>query len=324
MKRIDDLKHDVNNVQDNVLGDLDGEERVRMFLKAAAEDREERIEMLRDSAPRREYEMPDLEFTEGTKEVFILSMLANHTLERLYLTVLSYEAGRDKHIALVLLNEALKRLSQGHFTVDEDGNADAPASWPHPYPWMENPDASRLAGKYAELWDENDIPLPPSFEERVSPYFPEQASESLLGYDYGEVCRGDTSIIHQSDRNLMHTTVEFYVAFHTFRRLAEEHLDTTLDELLQATQYERSVLSANPVRVDEDTCRKLLKRKEYYLTAYEKGMKEALGAVRETDTDTHGELDTERFEEFVSTLTDLDAEVDEAVEEMVVEFDYAI
>ena len=324
MNRLTDLQHDVKNVQDTVLTDLDADERVRMFLKAAAEGQEDRIEMLRDSVPRYEYEMRDLEFTEGTKEVYMLSMLANHALERLYITTLSYEAGRDKHIALVLLNEALERLSQGHFTVDEDGTADAPESWPHPYPWMDNTDASRLAGKYGELWEENDIPLPPSFEKRESPYFAELATESLLGYDYGDGWRESNSIILQSDDNLMQTVVEFYVAFHTFRRLAEEHLDTTLDELLQATQAERSVLNASLVRVDEEACRDLLERKAYYLTAYEEGMKDLVGAVKEANTDALEGVDTEDVEAFASALSDLDAEVDEAVEEMAAQFDYAI
>ena len=38
MNRLTDLKHDVKNVQDTVLADLDTEQRVRMFVKAAAED----------------------------------------------------------------------------------------------------------------------------------------------------------------------------------------------------------------------------------------------------------------------------------------------
>ena len=65
------------------------------------------------------------------------------------------------------------------------------------------------------------------------------------------------------------------------QRLAEEHFDTTLDELLQATQAERSVLDASLVRVDEEACRDLLERKAYYLTAYEEGMKDLVGAVKE-------------------------------------------
>jgi hypothetical protein len=70
MKRLTDLQHDVKNVQDNVLGDLDADDRVRMFLKAAAGDQDDRIEMLRDSAPRYEYETRDLEFTHGAIEAF--------------------------------------------------------------------------------------------------------------------------------------------------------------------------------------------------------------------------------------------------------------
>jgi len=315
--KLTDLKHDVNSVQDNVLGDLDTQERVRQFMKAVAEDREDRIEMLRDSVPRYEYEMPDLEFTEGTKEVYVLSMLANHTLERLYTATLMHEAGRDKHVALVLVNEALERLSQGHFTVDEYGNADAPESWPLGYDWMDNADTSRLGGMYRELWDENDLPLPSSFENRVSPYFAELATDSLLGYRHDlEVLEDGVSRIALIDEKLSSTVVEFYVAFHTFRRLAEEHLGTTLDELLQATQAERGPFDTSPGPLDEAACHDLLKRKEFYLTSHEEAMEVLADAAKDMDTDV--------AEELALSKPDLDAEVDEAVEEMAAQFDYAI
>lgn len=319
MKRINDLQHDLKNVSDNVLGNLSTGERIRMFMKAAAEDREDRIEMLRDSVPRYEYTMRDLEFTEGTKEVYLLSMLANHTLERLYTTTLMHEAGRDKHVALVLVNEALERLSQGHFTVDEYGNADAPESWPLGYDWMDNADTSRLAGMYRELWDGNDLPLPSSFENRVSPYFAELATDALLGYRYDlEVLEGGVSYIAVIDQKLMDTVVEFYVAFHTFRRLAEEYLDTTLDELLQATQSERGPFDTSPApgSLDEATCRDLLKRKEFYLDAREEDMNVLADAVKEIDSDV--------VEDMMLSEPDLAAEVDEAVEEMATQFNYAI
>jgi hypothetical protein len=77
MTRITDLHQDVKTVQDTVLGDLDADERVRMFLKAAAEDHEDRMKMLRDSAPRHEYETRDLEFTNGAIEAYSLSSMAN-------------------------------------------------------------------------------------------------------------------------------------------------------------------------------------------------------------------------------------------------------
>ena len=41
MKRLSDLQRDVKNVQDTVLTDLDADERVRMFLTAAAEGLED-------------------------------------------------------------------------------------------------------------------------------------------------------------------------------------------------------------------------------------------------------------------------------------------
>ena len=157
MKRLTDLQRDVKNVQDTVLTDLDADERVRMFLKAAAEGKEDRIEMLRDSAPRYEYETRDLEFTHGAIEAFSLSSMANAELERLYTAMMMYETARNMHVAVVLLNEALEQLSQGHFTVDEYGNADTPASWPHDYGPQYDADESRLAGKYRGLWQQYDL-----------------------------------------------------------------------------------------------------------------------------------------------------------------------
>ena len=56
MTSIDDLKHDLKGVSNNVLGDLDTEERLRVFIQEAAEDREERIEWLTETAPTKQYE----------------------------------------------------------------------------------------------------------------------------------------------------------------------------------------------------------------------------------------------------------------------------
>lgn len=58
---LNELKHDVKHVLANVFHGLDREERMRMFLKTDAEDREDRIEMLRNSVPRYDYETPGLE-----------------------------------------------------------------------------------------------------------------------------------------------------------------------------------------------------------------------------------------------------------------------
>jgi len=43
MTSIDDLRNDVKNIGDKHLGDLDPEDRLRVFIKEAAEGREERL-----------------------------------------------------------------------------------------------------------------------------------------------------------------------------------------------------------------------------------------------------------------------------------------
>jgi len=279
MKGLTDFKRDVKDVQDNVLGDLDPEERTRMFLKAAAAGQDERVEMLRDSAPRYEYETRDLEFTYGAIEAYSLSRGANAQLERLYTAIMMHECARNQYVALVLLNEALEKLSQGHFTVDEYGNADTPASWPHDYPRFDA-DESRLAGKYRELWERNDLELAFDTEDRSRPYFAELAADGLLGYRTDFMENYSPSRVAQAETKLMDTVAEFYKAFQTWRRLAEEHLDITLDELLQASQAEKLPFDeqTGPGWLTEEECRDTLERMQLYLDAYEE-RENAVGEV---------------------------------------------
>ncbi|WP_254538933.1 hypothetical protein [Halomarina litorea] len=271
MKRLTDLQHDVKNVQDTVLGDLDADERVRMFLKAAAEGQDDRIEMLRDSAPRYEYEHRDLEFTHGAIQAFSLSSMANAELERLYTAIIMHQNTRNMHVAVVLLNEALEQLSQGHFTVDEYGNADTPTSWPHDYGPQYDPDESRLAGKYRELWDRNELELAFDTEDRSRPYFAELAADGLLSYRTEVTENYQPAAMARAEKHLTDTVAEFYRAFYTYRRLAEEHLDMTLDEFLGASQTERLPFDdwTGPRRLTEEKCRDLLERMQLYIDAYE-------------------------------------------------------
>ena len=51
MTSIDDLKHDVQSAQENVLRGLSAEERIRMFARTTAEGADERVEWLRESIP---------------------------------------------------------------------------------------------------------------------------------------------------------------------------------------------------------------------------------------------------------------------------------
>lgn len=324
MKRITDLQHDLKNVRDKQLGDLSTKERIQIFLKAAAEGQDERIEWLRDTAPRKEYQMPDLEFTEGTKEVYVLSMLANHQLTRLYTAIMMYEAGRDKFVALALLNEALGRLSQGSFTVDEYGNADASASWPHDYGPMYDPDESRLAGKYRKLWEQNNLELAFDTEDRSRPYFAALASGGLLGYRREITENYTPARMAEEETRQTETVAEFYECFHTWRRLAEDHLEVTLDELLQATQTERRPFDefTGPGWLDEERCRDVLARMELYLDAHKDSMQMVGEAFAEGPPEDRPEF--EGIAEFGEELSeyDPDARVAVNVEEIVAELTY--
>ncbi|MDL0123518.1 hypothetical protein [Halobacterium salinarum] len=297
MKRLTELQHDVKNVQDNVLGDLDADDRVRMFLKAAAEGQEDRIEMLRDSAPRYEYETRDLEFTHGAIEAFSLSSMANAELERLYTAMMMYETGRNMHVAAVLLNEALEQLSQGHFTVDEYGNADAPASWPHDYGPQYDPDESRLAGKYRELWEQNDLELAFDTEDRSRPFFAALAADGLLSYRTEVTENFQPAAMARAEKHLIDTVAEFYRAFHTYRRLAEEHLDMTLDEFLQASQTERLPFDdrTGPRRLTEEECQDVLERMQQYIDAYEESQQKVGEVLAEGAPDAVDGLDDDEI-----------------------------
>jgi hypothetical protein len=297
MKRLTDLQRDVKNVQDTVLTDLDADERVRMFLKAAADGQEDRIEMLRDSAPRYEYETRDLEFTHGAIEAFSLSSMANAELERLYTAMMMYETGRNMHVAVVLLNEALEQLSQGHFTVDEYGNADTPASWPHDYGPQYDPDESRLAGKYRELWDRNDLELAFDTEDRSRPFFAAMAADGLLSYRTEVTENFQPAAMARAEKHLIDTVAEFYRAFHTYRRLAEEHLDMTLDEFLGASQTERLPFDdrTGPRRLTEEECRDVLERMQQYIDAYEESQQKVGEVLAEGAPDAVDGLDDDEI-----------------------------
>ena len=297
MTRITDLHQDVETAQDAVLGDLDADERVRMFLKAAAEGQDDRIETLRDSAPRYEYKTRDLEFTHGAIEAYSLSSAANAELERLYTAMMMYETARNMHVAVVLLNEALEQLSQGHFTVDEYGNADTPASWPHDYGPQYDPDESRLAGKYRELWDRNDLELAFDPEDRSRPFFAAMAADGLLGYRTEVMENYAPAGMARAEKHLIDTVAEFYRAFHTYRRLAEEHHDMTLDEFLGASQTEKRPFDdmTGPRRLTEEKCRDVLERMQLYIDAYEESQQKVGEMLAEGAPDAVDGLDDDEI-----------------------------
>lgn len=325
MHPYDDLKRDVQDVQGDVLANLDADDRVRMFLKAAAAGQDDRMEELRESAPRYEYETRDLEFTYGAIEAYTLSKTANAQLERLYTAVMMHEAGRDKLTALALLNEALEALSQGQFSINEYGEIDTPTSWPHEYGPQYDTEESRLAGKYRDLWERTGLELAFDTEGRSRPYFAELVSGGLLGYRSDGVGSYEPAGMARAETKLMEAVVEFYKAFHTWRHLAEDHLGITLDDLLQASQPKKQPFDerTGPGWLTEEECRDVLQRMQQYLDAYEKSQQrvgEALAAGPPEDFD---DLEDTGLTETGELMTeyDLDDMVDAHVSELAEELE---
>jgi hypothetical protein len=285
MTSIDDFKHDLKGVSDTVLGDLDTEERLRLFIQEAAEDRKDRIEWLTETAPTKQYEATDLEYTDGIKRYSFLSLQARHELQTLYQAITEHEANRDRYMAVMLLNEALEQLSQGYFTVDEYGNVDLPSSWPDDYGPRYAPRQSTLATKFRELWE--DVPaeflLKEADRSGTAEVFTGLAglaltayAEDYSGFDDLEIDR-IPSPLAKAEMSLAKTLVEFYTHFHGWRIFAEKYLDVTLDEFLAIIRPPEAADSpldpfAGPhgvPAVDEELCENTLSYYGDYLEAYQ-------------------------------------------------------
>ncbi|SDY98103.1 hypothetical protein [Halopenitus persicus] len=285
MTSIDDFKHDVKSIGDKQLADLDTEERLRYFIQEAAEDREERIEWLTETAPTKQYEATDLEYTDGIKRYSFLSLQARHGLQTLYQAITEREADRDRYMAVMLLNGVLERLSQGHFTVDEYGNAEIPGSWPDDYGPQYAPDTSTLATKYRELWEDVPAELLLEGDDRsgTSEQFPHLAALGLMAYaeDYSGFDDVDIDRIPpefvRAELQLAKMVVHFHTRFHGWRIFAEKYLDVTLDEFLAIIRPPEAADSpldpfARPhgvPAVDEELCENTLSYYRDYLEAYQ-------------------------------------------------------
>ena len=284
MTSIDDLRNDVKSIGDKQLGDLDTEERLRLFIKEAADGREERAEWLTETAPEYQYTATDLEYTDGIKRYSFVSMWAKYELQTLYQAVTECEAERDRYMTLMLLNESLSRLSRGSFDPDEFGNFDAPDHDDAEYAYgkQQAPDIAYLATKYRELWE--DVPAELLLDEDArsgtTEVFPNLAAGGLIAYpdDYSrfddlEVDRIPSELA-KAEMDLTNTLVKFYTHFHGWRTFAEDYLDVTLDELLDLTRppEDTDIMLAPPpstAGVDEELCENILSYYEDYLEAYQ-------------------------------------------------------
>jgi hypothetical protein len=310
------IQNDIEDVSDTVLGDLSTEQRVQLFIKEAAANRQDRIERLADSAPRKKYTATDLEYTEGIKEVYVLSLLARHQLQQNYQAIDQHEVTRDKQMALMMVNELLSRLSRGGFEIDEFGAIGAPDHDDAEYAYgrKSSPDTACLATKYRELWEDLPAELLLDEADRALEYFPDLAAGGLMAYrtdlsdealDDLETDR-DSSAVYLSELRLLNSVVDFYINFHGWRLFAKEFLGVTLDELLGVSVPEdgddvsgRSFVLA----IDEQLCQNVLSLKQDYLEAYPSLLEKWADDLGHSDEEMTPDLDV-RAEEYAAGLAE--------------------
>jgi hypothetical protein len=314
MTSIDDLKHDAQSIGDKQLSELDAEERLRLFIKAIADDREERLEWLNETAPTKQYEATDLEYTDGIKRYSFLALEAKYELQTLYQSITEHEADRDRYMAVMLLSEALEQLSQGHFTVDEYGNVEIPASWPDDYGPKYPPQQSTLAMKYRELWEDApaEFLLEESDRSGTSEQFTHLAALARTAYAEDYSGYGDLEIdripspLAKAEMGLAKTLVKFHTHFHGWRTFSEEYLDVTLDEFLTLTKppEDTDLIFAPPpskAEIDEQLCENILAVNDDYLEAYQSLREEYADRAGMEPPDPPLDLD-ERAEVFAQSI----------------------
>lgn len=281
MTSIDDLKDDLRNVGDIQLGNLSTEDRLRYFVKEAAEDQEDRLKWLTDTAPKYQYTATDLEYTDGVKKIGFLSIAARHELQQLSQAIDQHEAARDKHMALIMLNETLNRLSRTAFEIDEFGHVDTPGHTDADYIYGKkfSPGKACLGTKYRELWEDLPVELLLNEDDRKIKRFPSLAAAGLVGYpsDLSAEAFDDlnddriSSEVYLSELRLLNALVDFHTCFHGWRLFAEEHLDITFNELLHVSTppgEDAPIAPHGIAEIDEQLCENILSLKSDYLEAY--------------------------------------------------------
>ena len=286
MTSIDDLKHDLKGVSDTVLGNLSTEERLRLFAENAAEGNEEFLEELTETAPEYQYTATDLDYTHGKLKLGVVSLMARNQLYQNYQALDYYAEKRDKHMALMMLNETLARLSGRSFDVDEYGNVDVPDTGDGYNDVGDRffPGSSYLAAKYQELWEDVPAELLLEEDDREFYHFPALSHPALEGYRSD--LSGETfddidddridSEVYLTELRLLNTVVDFYINFNGWRLFVEEHLGVSFDEFLNTPipRWDAERRSSGPLDLDESLCEYTLREYNDYLEAYPSLLKE--------------------------------------------------
>jgi hypothetical protein len=104
------------------------------------------------------------------------------------------------------------------------------------------------------------------------------AADGLLGYRTEVMESYAPAGMARAEKHLIDTVGEFYRAFHTYRRLAEEHHDMT-----------------GARRMTEEECRDVLERMQLYIDAYEESQQKVGEVLAEGAPDTVDGLDDEEI-----------------------------
>lgn len=318
MTSIDDLHDDLENVSETVLGSLDARDRLRLFIEEAAADNGERVALLAKTAPEYEYRAPDLAYTQGVREVMATSLTARLDLQHALSAVRECERTRDLNVALLLLNEVLGRLSRDAFAIDEEGRITAPPHGEADYAYGEKypPDTVLAATKYHDVWRSvpAELLLDALDHDRTRPYWPGLGARGAAAADGGSTpdhgggeaggLDGVVSAVGRAELELVVALTDLYTAFHGWRRVAEDHLGVSLDELLGVTGPHHADLDnraySPSVLVDEVQCEAALALKQEYLDA----LPDLAAVVHEGgDTDPGVDLDV-RAQAFADRVAD--------------------
>lgn len=298
MTRTDQLKADVQDVSGSVLGELPAEERIQVFAKEAAEGNEERIELLADTAPTKRYRATDLDYLDGVKRLSTLSLKARYELQKRYQAIIEHESTRDKYMALMLLNEALSRLSERNFEIGEFGSFMPPEGHDMGYADDEKlaPDIAYLATKYRDLWEAVPADTLADKTGRESELFSNLAAIGLMAYrddlsggafddiDTGRIA----SEVYLTEIHLLATVRDFHTRFHGWRLFAEETLDISLDEFLSISEVEEREameMAHGIAEIDEELGANTLSMMQDYLDAYPSILEERCDGEVDVDLD---------------------------------------
>jgi hypothetical protein len=178
-----------------------------------------------------------------TQKLNGVSLQARFELQTRYQSIREAETNRDKHAALVLLNESVYRHSGDTFDIDDLGQIGV-ASQSEGESTNDNAGPSRsadLACAYRALWEktpqnllfEEDGLVDEYLSSLVASVLPGNPSD-YSGGPYEELSQGRVlSKLYQSEIRLVDALFDFQTRHHGWRIFAEQEIGISLEEFLK-------------------------------------------------------------------------------------------